>query len=87
MFINFKIALAARRERQYDLAARVGITEGYLSLIIVGRKRATPELRARLAAALNVKESWLFSRRPHAVRAAVAPQPESGTCPLVGATA
>jgi len=78
MFINFRVVLAERRERQVDLAAKVGISDGNLSLIISGRRQATPELRARLAAALEVSEKWLFAKNALKVPAS-ARRPASST--------
>lgn len=67
MLVNFKVVLAVKRERQIDLAIRCGIDPTLLSMIINGRRRGTPEVRAKLAAALGVREAWLFSKRTHIV--------------------
>jgi hypothetical protein len=77
MLVNFKIALAFRRERQIDLALRCRIDPTLLSLIINERRRANAQLRAKLSAALEVRERWLFSQRPlvtHGARVNSLPQ-------------
>ena len=61
MLVNFKTALAARKISQADLAQSVKITPTVLSEIIHERRRADASLRAKIATALNVDESWLFS--------------------------
>ena len=63
MFVNFKVALALKGERQIDLAIRCGIDPTLLSMIINGRREASAELRSKLAMALNVNERWLFTKR------------------------
>lgn len=72
MLVNFKIALAWKGEHQIDLAMRTGVDPTLLSNVINGRRPASPKLRAKLAAALGVRERWLFSRR---VMRANAPKP------------
>ena len=62
MLVNFKAALAARRVRQIDLALELKIDPSLLSRIINRRCEADPALRARIAAALEVDEGWLFQR-------------------------
>ena len=60
MLVNFKAALAARRVKQIDLALQLKIDPSFLSRIINQRCEADASLRARLAAALEVEEAWLF---------------------------
>ena len=61
MLVNFKAALAARLVKQIDLALQLKIDPTFLSRIINRRSEADESLRARLAAALQVDEGWLFS--------------------------
>ena len=71
MLVNFKAALAARRVKQIDLALQLKLDPTFLSRIINRRCEADASLRARLAAALEVEEAWLFqtvARIPKAVR-------------------
>ena len=49
-YANFRIALVARRLRQYELAGELRISPSLLSEMIAGRKDIAPELRARIAA-------------------------------------
>ena len=60
MLVNFKAALAARRMKQVDLALDLRIDPTFLSRVINRRCEADASLRARLAAALEVEEAWLF---------------------------
>jgi len=59
-FLMLKMALLERREPQYALAARIGMSESQLSRIVRGRRVATPAERARIAQALGVSEQELF---------------------------
>ena len=71
MLVNFKAALAARRVKQIDLTLQLKIDPTLLSRIINCRCEADPSLRAKLAAALEVEEGWLFqmvASIPKAVR-------------------
>ncbi len=60
MLANFKAALAARRVKQIDLALQLKIDPTFLSRVINRRCEADPALRARIATALEVEETWLF---------------------------
>jgi len=62
MLVNIKTALAARGLRQIDLALSEKIPPTVLSEVINGRREASPELRSRIACALQADEGWLFSR-------------------------
>jgi hypothetical protein len=62
MLVNVKAALAARRMKQFELAAALRIAPSTLSEIVVGRREADAELRAKIAAVLGVEEAWLFQR-------------------------
>ena len=57
---KLKVELFERRESQYALAARVGISETRLSRIIQGRVQPTAAERVRIAEALEMPESELF---------------------------
>ena len=61
MLVNLKAAFAARRTRQVDLAMTLEIAPTVLSEIINGRRKASSELRLRIAKALNANEDWLFA--------------------------
>ncbi len=56
-----KTALAARRLKQADLAARIGISPTALSEVIHERRIPDAGLRARIAQELVADENWLFS--------------------------
>lgn len=58
--LNLLLALRTAGYRQRHLAAKLGISEGYLSHIIAGRKPALPPLRRELARALKTPEQELF---------------------------
>ena len=68
MLVNFKAALAARRVKQIDLALQLKIDPTLLSRIINRRCEADESLRAKLAAALQVDEGWLFQTIPNIPR-------------------
>ena len=61
MLVNIKTALAARGMRQIGLALSEKIPPTVLSEVINGRREASPEMRARIARALQADEGWLFS--------------------------
>jgi transcriptional regulator with XRE-family HTH domain len=61
MFANLKFAIAVRGLHQTDLAAEVGLFPNVLSEILHGRRKADPQIRARLAKALRTEEAWLFT--------------------------
>ncbi|MDP3315315.1 MAG: helix-turn-helix domain-containing protein [Devosia sp.] len=46
---------------QVKLADDIGSSQGFISDLESGRRAMTPEVRSRLAAALDVPESWLPS--------------------------
>lgn len=58
--VKLKAALFARREPQYVLAARVGMTETRLSRIIQGRIPPSAEERAAIANALGLPQAEVF---------------------------
>jgi transcriptional regulator with XRE-family HTH domain len=69
LLANLKATMAARRLKAYELAAELGISPSVLSEIVVGRREASPELRARIALLLQAEEAWLFQRvRPRVVQ-------------------
>ncbi len=61
MLANLKAALAGRKIHQIDLALSLRVPPSVLSEIVCGRRKANPRLRARIAAALQADEDWLFS--------------------------
>ena len=73
MLINLKLVLMEKRISQADLSQKVGITPTVLSEIIHERRCANESVRAKIASALDVSESWLFSKRARkAVRYSIA---------------
>jgi transcriptional regulator with XRE-family HTH domain len=62
MLSNLKAVLAARRMRQFELAAALGISPSTLTEIILDRREADAELRARIALILKADEAFLFQR-------------------------
>jgi transcriptional regulator with XRE-family HTH domain len=65
MLSNLKVALAARRIRQAELAAIIGIAPSTLSEFIHGRAELAPHQRQRIAEALRADPGWLFARVTH----------------------
>lgn len=61
MRANLKTALAARRMRQADLAATVGVGESTLSEFIHGRASLAPHTQGRIAQILQADADWLFA--------------------------
>ena len=55
--LKVKIARIRAGIRQYELAARLGITQSKLSEIETGRREASPELIARILEAIEEGES------------------------------
>ena len=72
---NLKTALAARKMRQVELAAAIGISASTLSEFVHGRTELAPHLQERIAELLRADRAWLFSSVHHIP----APRPESGT--------
>lgn len=62
MLLNLKNAMALRRMRGYELAAKLAIPAPHLSEIIHGRRKANAELRRRAARVLRAPEDWLFAQ-------------------------
>lgn len=58
--VELKVAIVRSGLHQYDLAARVGISETRLSRIVRGRLDPTADERQRLAAVLRTSEDRLF---------------------------
>ena len=65
--LTVEVKALALRERmarlslsQNGLARRLGVTSGHLSLILSGRRRPSPELRARMLSVLDVSFDALF---------------------------
>ena len=66
-FPNLLWALHENRIAQYELAAKVGISESKLSRAINGRVALSPNERERIAKVLAYPAAWLFQamERPH----------------------
>jgi transcriptional regulator with XRE-family HTH domain len=62
MYPNLKLRLWTRGIRQNRLARMVDIDETTLSKIVNGFRQPTPEIRGRIAAALESDEDWLFQK-------------------------
>jgi transcriptional regulator with XRE-family HTH domain len=62
MYPNLKLKLWSMGIRQNQLAKTLGIDETMLSKLINGFREPSPEMRAKIANALNADESWLFER-------------------------
>src|SRR6516164_4937046 len=62
MYPNLKLRLWTRGIRQNRLARMVDIDETTLSKIVNGFRQPTPEMRGRIAAALESDEDWLFQK-------------------------
>lgn len=60
MFVNIKSALLLRSMRQFELARKLEVSESFLSLIIAGRREASPAIRQKAASLLCAPEDWLF---------------------------
>lgn len=65
MLSNLKVALAARRLRQAELAAAIGVAPSTLSEFIHGRVELAPHQRQRIAEMLRADPAWLFTRVTH----------------------
>jgi plasmid maintenance system antidote protein VapI len=60
VYPNLRLQLWKIGMRQNRLAQMIGIHETELSRILNGFRRLDPEVRARIAAALETDEKWLF---------------------------
>jgi transcriptional regulator with XRE-family HTH domain len=60
VYPNLKLQLWRSGIRQNRLAQMLGMDETMLSKIINGYRSASPELRGRIAVALQSNEEWLF---------------------------
>lgn len=76
MFPNLKLQLWRSGIRQNRLAKLLDIDETVLSKIVNGFREPNPELRLRIAAALDSDAEWLFERQDAA----------TGNTPLKAAT-
>jgi transcriptional regulator with XRE-family HTH domain len=65
MLSNLKVALAARRMRQAELAAAIGVAPSTLSEFIHGRAQLAPYQLQRIAEMLRADPTWLFARVIH----------------------
>jgi len=57
---KLKLLLLERREPQYLIAVKVGLSESQFSRIVRGRRVPTSDERARIADVLGVREAELF---------------------------
>lgn len=62
MYPNLKLQMWRAGIRQNRLARILDLDETILSRIINGFRKPTPELKAKIAVALNSDESWLFEQ-------------------------
>lgn len=69
MNLNLKIARMKQGKTQYDLSYFTHIPQGQISLIETGVKQPTPEQAQRIADALQVNISDIFSGLLHEVQA------------------
>lgn len=58
---KLRAAREAAHLTQVQLSARALVPQPTISALETGRRNAGPATRARLAAALDVDEAWLFS--------------------------
>ncbi|PYU22168.1 MAG: hypothetical protein DMG32_18960 [Acidobacteria bacterium] len=65
MLSNLKVALAARRMRQAELAVAIRVAPSTLSEFIHGRVELAPHQRQRIAEVLRADPAWLFARITH----------------------
>jgi DNA-binding XRE family transcriptional regulator len=61
MNLPLKISIIKSKKRQTFLAHEVGIPEPYMSKIVNGWHNPSPDLKRRIADALGVKVSDIFS--------------------------
>ena len=57
--------IEAQGRRLDWVAAQMGISQSYLTLLLNGKRRWSPRLRSKVATALGVPESVLFFRSNH----------------------
>ena len=60
MYPNLKFAMWRSGMRQNRLAQIVNLDETVLSRIVNGFRKPCPEVKAKVAAALNSDQAWLF---------------------------
>ena len=60
MYPNLKFAMWRSGMRQNRLAQIVNLDETALSRIVNGFRKPCPEVKAKVAAALNTDQEWLF---------------------------
>jgi transcriptional regulator with XRE-family HTH domain len=78
---NLKVALAARRMRQAELAEAIGVAPSTLSEFIHGRVELAPHQLNRIAEILRADREWLFASITRI------PAPKSETEPALACTA
>jgi len=67
VYVNLRYALELRSLQQYELAARLGVSEARMSRCLRGRLEFTAEERARIVAILGslgpaLDPAWLFAQ-------------------------
>lgn len=77
MYPNLKLQIWRSGIRQQQLAKMLGLHETVLSKIVNGSRAASPQMRNKIAAALNADPAWLFET------AAAAAAPEQRVIPPV----
>jgi len=65
MLSNLKVALAARRMRQAEVAAAIGVAPSTFSEFIHGRAELAPYQLDRIAELLRADRAWLFQAVTH----------------------
>ena len=60
MYPNLRLKLWSSGMRQNRLAQILGVDESLLSKVINGFREANPDIRRKIAVALNADEAWLF---------------------------
>ena len=58
--IPAKAVIASRGLRQMDVARSIGAKQALFNLVLNGRRRGNPDLRAKLSRLLNMPEADLF---------------------------
>ena len=80
---NLKTAIAARRMRQAELAAAVGVGQSTLSQFIHGHAFLAPRTQERIAEILRADAEWLFAL----VIRIPPPKPSTDPAPAMDCTA
>jgi len=87
MFPNLKLRLWTTGIRQNRLAKILTIDETTLSRIVNGFRQPSPEMRGRIAAALDCDETWLFQTEERFRAGSAATPPEGFAAPAAAGRA